>query len=105
MNARQKAKFYKKKYEELANMPYPNVKVESVPVEELCFERLYPFELVESYMNDGGNEEKFYQDVVLHDAAYSMVPMLQHYIVHEVTPDPALGYRYRATLRVVRRDR
>ena len=42
MNARQKAKFYKKKYEELANMPYPNVKVESVPVVELVSERIYP---------------------------------------------------------------
>lgn len=42
MNARQKAKYYKRKYEELANMPLPIVKIENAPVETLRSVREVP---------------------------------------------------------------
>lgn len=58
MNARQKAKYYKRKYEELANMPLPKFKVENVPVDTLRSVRevpdvdIYGFDNIKQYIKN-----------------------------------------------------
>ena len=103
MNARQKAKFYKKKYEELANMPYPNVKVESVPVVELVSERVYPAELVETITPDicGFMESDYMRSHAMDD----LVPALQDHVNYDVDLDASTsGYRVTAKMKVVERS-
>ncbi len=103
MNARQKAKFYKKKYEQLANMPYPNVKVESMPVVELVSERIYPAELVETIAPDicGFMESDYMRSHAIDD----FVPAIRNFVNYDVDLDASTnGYRITAKMKVVKRS-
>lgn len=103
MNARQKAKFYKKKYEQLANMPYPNVKVESVRTIELVSERIYPAELVETIAPDicGFMESDYMRSHAIDDLALA----IRDHVNYDVDLDASTsGYKVTAKMKVVERS-
>lgn len=63
MNARQKAKKYKRMYEQLLNQPV-KFKVEQHKIDTLKFERFYPKELVIPLMNSRYLQEMIMKDIV-----------------------------------------
>lgn len=73
MNARQKAKRYKRLYEELVNRPV-EFKVEQHKIDRLRFARRYPKYLV---IDENNN---YFKEVVLKDIAYSLAESLDKYM-------------------------
>ena len=98
MNARQKAKYYKRKYEELAKQPLlPELKVTNYRVDKLRFMRLYPAVLVE------GNE-RLLLDTVTRDLSHELVSKIDKYVTTRVNFEPHLNqYRVVGELEVVSR--
>lgn len=73
MNARQKAKKYKRMYEELLNKPV-KYKVEQHKIDTLRIKRYYPTKLV---MEEGSS---YFRHCVVKDIAYSLAQSLDKYI-------------------------
>lgn len=73
MNARQKAKFYKRKYEELLKSPV-KFKVEQYKIDTLRFERLYPEYLITQ------ENDSYFREVMLNDMAQGLANNLDKYI-------------------------
>lgn len=96
MNARQKAKYYKRKYEELANAPVPIFHVHDHPVDTLKVQRLYPEALV-------FHSESYVKDVVVRDLAQCIAEDLNRYAEYFTEFEPHLNkYKITAQVRVVR---
>lgn len=77
MNARQKAKKYKRMYEELLKQPV-NFKVERHKIDTLKFKRHYPTKLI---VQDGSN---YFRHCVVKDIAYSLAESLDKYINYHI---------------------
>ena len=75
MNARQKAKKYKRMYEALLNQPV-RFNVEEHKIDTLRFERFYPAELV---VNENSN---YLREVIVNDIAQCLASSLDKYIVY-----------------------
>ena len=99
MNARQKAKYYKRKYEELAKQPLlPELKVTNYKVDKLRFMRLYPEALI------NGNEQLLV-DTITRDLAYELVRKIDKYVTVRTNFEPHLNqYKVLGELEVVSRE-
>lgn len=82
MNARQKAKKYKRMYEELVKRPI-EVKVEQHKIERLKMKRYYPTALVMQENSD------YFRHCVLRDITFSLAESLDKYMDYytEFCPD------------------
>lgn len=99
MNARQKAKYYKRKYEELANMPLPKFTVTNYKVDTLRFQRLYPEYLIINY-----NENKII-DIIKRDLANELVSQMDKYAIVESYFEPHLNqYKFVGVVKGVRAE-
>ena len=100
MNARQKAKKYKRMYEALAKQPVM-LRIEQpkrLQIDTLKFERYYPEELV---VNESSG---FLREVVLKDVAEGLANSLDRYIDYRTEFCPDLGFRLLGEIMVVRRE-
>lgn len=96
MNARQKAKYYKRKYESLLKEPV-RYKVETHPIDTLRFERYYPKALVMQ-------GDDYIIDVLKRDLANGLVDKLNNYMDYKTEFCPHLNqYRFVGEFQVVRR--
>ncbi len=101
MNARQKAKYYKRKCEEFANMPLPEFTVTNYKVDTLRVLRLYPEALIK------GNEDRI-KAILTRDLVNELVSQMNEYVT--VKPiincfEPHLNYyRFEGELKVVRAE-
>lgn len=77
MNARQKAKRYKRMYEELVNKPV-KITVEQHKIDRLKFKRAYP-----SYFVVDENSS-YFKEVILKDIAFDLVKSLDKYIDYHI---------------------
>ena len=99
MNARQKAKKYKRMYEELLNQPV-EYKVKIHKIDTLRFERLYPTKLV---MQDGSS---YFRHCVVKDIAYGIAKSLDKYINYHTEFCPHMNmYRFVGEIKVVKAER
>lgn len=97
MNARQKAKKYKRMYEQLLNKPV-KYKVEQQKVDTLRFERFYPKELVVQ------PNDSYFQEVITRDIAKEMVNSLDKYMDYYTEFCPHINkYRFYGEIKFVRR--
>ena len=95
MNARQKAKYYKRKYEELANCPIiPQVYTHSHHIDTLKFERFFPDELIRN---------EHFEEIVVKDLANYIAEDLEKYVVYKTYFEPYLNkVKVTGEIRVVR---
>ena len=99
MNARQKAKKYKRMYEKLLNQPV-QFKVEQHKIDTLRFERLYPKHLVID-QNSG-----YFKEVILKDIAYSIAESLDKYMFYRTEFWPHMNrYRFVGEIKVVKTNK
>lgn len=99
MNARQKAKYYKRKYEQIAGMKLPTFKVQTHRIDDLKFTRTYPSALVHC-----GNTEAILE-TVKKDLAFSIADKLNDYVEYKADYDARWDeFRICALIRVVRRE-
>jgi len=99
MNARQKAKYYKRKYEELKNFPLPKFQATYYKVDTLEFKRLYPAALIVN-----GMENKI-RDVIQRDLVNDLVLQMDKYITVKTCFEPELNhYRFTGYVKVVRAE-
>ena len=97
MNARQKAKYYRRKYEELANMPLPKPTVTNYKVDTLQFQRLYPEYLI---AKDRGDEIK---NIITRDLVDYLVSQMDKYVTVKTWFEPHLNhYGFIGAVKVVR---
>ena len=73
MNARQKAKKYKRMYEELLKQPV-EFKVEQYKIDTVRFERHYPTALVMR------NNNEYFRHCIIKDIAHSLAERLDKYV-------------------------
>lgn len=98
MNARQKAKRYKRMYEELVNKPV-KITVEQHKIDRLRFERRYPRELVMQNYNG------YFQHCIIKEIVYSLAEDLDKYIDYRTEFDPVTNmYRFVGEIKVVERS-
>lgn len=96
MNARQKAKKYKRMYEELIKQPV-KYEVKTHKIDTLKFERLYPRHLVIDE-NSG-----YFKEVILKDIAYSIAESLDKYMIYRTEFCPHMNrYRFVGEIKVVK---
>lgn len=96
MNARQKAKYYKRKYEEIANKPLPKFTVTPYRIDTLRFQRLYP----EALIVEG--EEDMIKDIVTRDLVNDLVSQMNKYVIVKTCFEPHLNkYRITGEIKVV----
>lgn len=97
MNARQKAKKYKRMYEELLKQPV-KFKVEQHKINTLRFERFYPEELI-------ANENSSYlRKVIVEDIVQSLASNLDDYIDYYTEFCPHINkYRFYGEIKVISR--
>ena len=95
MNARQKAKYYKRKYERLLNMPV-RFNVVNHKIETIRFERFYPAALIVP-------EHKAYvREAVVEDIAYYIADNIDKYVMYRTDYMPHIDkYRLIGELMVV----
>ena len=97
MNARQKAKYYKRKYEELSKMPLPKFTVTNYKVDTLRFQRLYPEALIVK------GKEDVLTDIITRDLANELVTQMDKYVTVTTNFEPHINhYRVVGEIRVVR---
>lgn len=95
MNARQKAKYYKRKYENLLKQPI-TFTVEQRKIDTLQFERFYPEALIEQENSD------LMRKIVVRDVAHALADNLDKYVDYRTIYDPHMGvYRFFGKVRVV----
>lgn len=98
MNARQKAKHYKRMYEELLNKPI-KVNVINHKVDTLRFSRLYPQPIITS------SDEDITTKILTKDLVNSLVVQMDKYVTIKTEFIPFLHqYKFNAVVEVVRRD-
>lgn len=97
MNARQKAKKYKRLYEELLKQPV-RFNVEQYKIDTVRFERLYPEALIAQ-----GNSS-YLREVVVKDIAQHLANSLDKYIDYHAEFCPHVNkYRFYGEIKVVDR--
>ena len=97
MNARQKAKYYKRKYEELAKMPLPKSTVINYKIDTLRFQRLYPEALIVK------GEENTLTDIITKDLANELASQMGKYVTVTTNFEPHINhYRIVGEIRVIR---
>ena len=97
MNARQKAKKYKRMYEELLHQPV-RFNVEQHKIDTLRFERFYPAELI---MHE---DNSYLHEVVVKDIAQNLASSLDKYIDYYTEFCPRINkYRFYGEIKVVDR--
>ena len=97
MNARQKAKYYKRKYEELAKMPLPKFTVINYKIDTLRFQRLYPEALIVK------GKEDMLTDIITRDLANELTSQMDKYVTVTTNFEPHINhYRVVGEIRVVR---
>ena len=97
MNARQKAKKYKRMYEALLNQPV-KFKIEQHKIDRLRFERFYPKELVAE------ENSSYLREIVVKDVAQSLASSLDKYIDYYTEFCPSINkYRFCGEIKVVDR--
>lgn len=95
MNARQKAKYYKRKYEQLAKKPV-QFKVERYAVDTLRYARFIPEPL--------GHNTNYIHDVLAKDLSFKIAEQLKDYVEYTFEFEPHLNqYKLDAQVRVVRK--
>lgn len=100
MNARQKAKYYKRKYEELKNMPLPKFTVNNYKVDTLEFQRLYPEALIVNGMEDE------IKNIITRDLVNGLVLQMDKYVTVKTYFEPHWNhYRFVGEVKVVRAER
>lgn len=99
MNARQKAKRYKRMYEELVNKPV-KITVEQHKIDRLKFKRAYPRHVVVD------ENSSYFKEVILKDIALDLVKSLNKYIDYhtEFYPDTN-EYCFVGEIKVVKMER
>ena len=100
MNARQKAKYYKRKYEELAYMKVPTLTIheQTRPIEKIRFVREYPEALIAFQQNS-----KFIEDTLTKDLAFELARHIGDYATWKTDFDKHRQvYRYVGEIEVVR---
>ena len=96
MNARQKAKKYKRMYEELLNRPV-EYKVKIHKIDTLKFERRCPTELVNS---------SYFQHCMVKDIVRSLAESLDNYVNYHTEFCPYTNdYRFVGEIKVVKTDK
>lgn len=99
MNARQKAKYYKRKYEEIAKMPLPKFTENNYRVDTLRFERLYPEALI-SNTNEENMSEKITKDLF-----FELAGQMDKYVTVKTNFEPHLNhFRVVGEIKVVRKE-
>lgn len=97
MNARQKAKYYKRKYEMLLKQPI-QFKVEQHKIDTLRFERFYPDALIVQEKGD------YLREIVVKDIAQGLASSLDKYIDYRTEFCPHINkYRFLGEIKVVDR--
>lgn len=84
MNARQKAKYYKRKYEELANVKIPIFRVEQHKIDTLRFQRLYPEVLI-------AGREDVVADIISKDVGFEIASQIDKYVTVKTEFEPHLN--------------
>lgn len=98
MNARQKAKYWKKKYEQLANMPMPTTIIEPHAVSHLKFYMEYPNEWILKF------DEEEIEKRLKKDIKDQLFEEIDKYIDYRCEKDVEnYKYRFSGMLNVVRR--
>lgn len=98
MNARQKAKLYKRKYEELLNMPMPKLTVTNCNIDTLRFQRLYPAVFVTNSSID------YIAETIRKDLAFGIAEQLDKYVDYTTEFDRHTNkYRFEAEIKILRR--
>lgn len=98
MNARQKAKKYKRMYEELVNKPV-KFKVEQHKIDTLRFVRRYPTELVMQ------NNSSYFRHCVVKDIAHSLAERLDKYMKYHTEFCPHTNdYCFMGEIKVVEKE-
>ena len=96
MNARQKAKKYKRMYEALLNQPV-KFKVEEHKIDTLKFERFYPAELI---MHE---DNSYLREVIVKDIAQCLASSLDEYIDYYMEFCPCINkHRFYGEIKVVK---
>lgn len=81
MNARQKAKRFKRLYEEMLKQPIPKFTVTNYKIDTLRFERLYPDVIIQ------GNESRII-DTITKDLAHELVEQMDKYVTITTNFEP-----------------
>lgn len=84
MNTRQKAKYYKRKYEEIIKQPIAFT-VEQYKTDTLQFERFYP----EAHIRQ--KDVDILQEIVVNDVARALAEELDKYVEYRSIYDPLDG--------------
>ena len=102
MNARKKAKKYKRMYEELVKQPQPiRYKIERSKIDTLRFERLYPGPEAIIFMENSN----YLREVIAKDIALSLASSLDKYIDYHTEFCPHINqYRIWGEIKVVDRS-
>lgn len=99
MNARQKAKHYKRLYEELLNEPI-KYNVISQKIDTLEFSKLYPQPIITS------SDEDITTKILTRDLVNSLVDQMDKYVTIKTEFLPFMHqYKFNAVVEVVRRDK
>lgn len=97
MNARQKAKKYKRMYEALLNQPV-RFKVEQHKIDTLRFERFYPEALIIQ------ENSSYLQEIIVKDIAQGLVSSLDKYIDYNMEFCPHINkYRFYGEIKLIDR--
>lgn len=95
MNARQKAKKYKRMYEKLLNQPV-KFNMEQSNIRTLKFERFYPKALVVDEYSS------YFRKVIAKDIAYDIASKLEKYIDYNIEFCPHVNsYRFSGKIKIV----
>lgn len=84
MNARQKAKHYKRLYSELLSRPMPKFSATNYRVDTLSFQRLYPDIFVPA------NEDEL-TDIIVRDLALELMSQLDKYVTVTTSREPYIN--------------
>lgn len=84
MNARQKAKYYKRKYEETKVKLVPKIMVSKYNIDTLKAKKLCPKDLIEN------NDENIYVDIVTRALAQCLASQADKYMTITTNYEPSL---------------
>lgn len=100
MNARQKAKYYKRKYEELAHPKwFPILEISNREVITLTAQKEYP----ETLIKQNEKNKDFFKDVLANDLANLLAPKLKDHMTYRTGYDPyTKKYTFAGVIRIER---
>ena len=100
MNARQKAKYYKRKYEEMAHPKWLPIRaISNREVITLTAQKEYP----ETLFKQNENNKSFFKDVLADDLANLLAPKLKDHMTYRSMYDPyTKKYTVAGVLRIKR---